>query len=86
MTLIPNRFIKDTTEKEENDPIAISFLSSIDINRRDSSFMYFQLIKEILLNDHSSESYEETKNQMIAFCRQIYVDDLNAIVILDEFE
>jgi hypothetical protein len=89
--LIPNRFLKDTIEKEENDPIAISFLSSVDINsedinRQDPTFMYFQLIKEILLNDHSSESDEETKNEMIAFCRQIYVDDPNAIVILDEFE
>lgn len=91
MKLIPNRFLKDTIEKEENNPIAISFLSSIDINskdinRQDPSFMYFQLIKEILLNDHLSESDEETKNEMIAYCRQICVDNPNAIVILDEFE
>jgi tetratricopeptide (TPR) repeat protein len=89
--LIPNRFLQDTTEKQKNDPIAISFVSSVDINsndlnRQDPTFMYFQLIKEILLNDHSSESYEETKNEMISFCRQIYVDNPNAIVILDEFE
>lgn len=91
ISLIPNQFVKDTTEKENNDPIAISFLSSVDINskdinRQDPSFMYFQLIKEILLCDHQSESDEETKIEMITFCRKIYIDDPNAIVILDEFE
>jgi len=87
---ICDRFIQDTTEQED-DPIAISFISSADINshdinRQDPSFMYFQLLKEIILNDCLAESEEETKNEMLAFCRSACADNPNAIVTLDEFE
>lgn len=90
MKLIPNRFLEDSTEKEDQS-IAISILSSSDItssdvNRQDPSFMYFQLIKDILLNDQFSESEEDTRQEMIQFCQQMYKDDPTAIVILDEFE
>ena len=88
--LIPNRFSEDTIEKEDNQ-IAISILSSSDINsrdinRQDPSFMYFQLLKEILLNDHLAESEEETKTEMIDYCRRIYLDNPKAIIDLDNFE
>ena len=56
------------------------------MKRQDPSFMYFQLLKEILLNDHLAESDEGTKEEMVTFCRQELVDNPNAIVILDEFE
>jgi tetratricopeptide (TPR) repeat protein len=48
--------------------------------------MYFQLLKEIILNDHRAESEEDTKNEMLAFCRTTCADNPNAIVVLDEFE
>jgi tetratricopeptide (TPR) repeat protein len=71
----------------------ISFISSIDIhsndlNRQDPSFMYFQLIKEILLNDHLNEIEEETKRDMLNYCRRIYIDrrSSDTLDILDEFE
>ena len=90
MKLMPNRFLEDTKEKEDQS-IAISILSSSDVNssdvnRQDPSFMYFQLIKDILLNDCLSESEELAKQEMINYCRKIYIDDPNAIVILDDFE
>jgi tetratricopeptide (TPR) repeat protein len=88
--LISDRFIQDTTQ-HENDPIAISFISSTDmnshdVNRQDPSFMYFQLLKEIILNDCLLESEEETKNEMLTYCRNVCADNPNTIVILDEFE
>jgi tetratricopeptide (TPR) repeat protein len=92
ITLICDRFKKETTKNEkENDSCAISFLSSTDINsqdvnRQDPSFMYFQLLKDIILNDRLMESDEQTKNDMLSYCRSVYVDNPNTIVILDEFE
>ncbi len=86
--LIYDRFKQNTTE---NDPVAISFVSSTDINsndvkRQDPSFMYFQLLKDIILNDHLMESEEETKIEMLNYCRSVYIDNPNTIVVLDEFE
>ena len=90
MKLICDRFLKDTTIKED-DPIAISFVSSNDIqskniNRQNPAFMYFQLIKDILLNDCWSESEDGAKTEMLDYCRQTCADDPTAIVLLDEFE
>ena len=90
MKLICDRFLKDTTIKED-DPIAISFVSSNDvqskaINRQNPAFMYFQLIKDILLNDCLVESDEGAKTEMLDYCRLTCADDPTAIVLLDEFE
>jgi len=84
--------IKENPTKSENDHVGISFISSADINsrdinRQDPSFMYFQLLKEIILdNDYDEETEEGTKNDMLAFCRNIYVDNQDTLNILDEFE
>jgi tetratricopeptide (TPR) repeat protein len=92
ITLIYDRFKQDTTKDEkQNDSFAISFLSSSDIsshdvNRQDPSFMYFQLLKDIILKDCLMESEEQTKTDMLSYCRSIYVDCPNTIVVLDEFE
>ena len=98
ITLIYDQFKQDTTipattiiTKDENDFVAISFvsskdMSSHDVNRQDPSFMYFQLLKDIILNDSLLESEEQTKTDMIDYCRKVYTDCPNTIVVLDEFE
>jgi tetratricopeptide (TPR) repeat protein len=83
--------IKGNPTRSENFPAGISFLSSADINardvnRQDPSFMYFQLLKEIILNDHRDETEEETKKDMLAFCRHIYHRSQDTLNILEEFE
>lgn len=90
MKLICDRFLKDTTIKEDN-PIAISFVSSTDIqskdiNRQNPAFMYFQLIKDILLHDRLLESEAGAKTELLEYCRQTCTNDPTAIVLLDEFE
>jgi hypothetical protein len=80
-----------TTVKDKNDSCAISFVSSSDItspnvNRQDPSFMYFQLLKDIILNDRLMESEEITKADMIDYCRKVNLDNPSAIVTLDDFE
>jgi hypothetical protein len=81
----------DTTRCEKSDYIGISFVSSSDIssrdiNRQDPSFMYAQLLKEILLNDHLEETDEQTKRDMIIFCRQFYTGNERELNIFNEFE
>ena len=48
--------------------------------------MYFQLLKEILLNDYQLESEKHTKMDMINYCRKVHVDNPTEIVLIDEFE
>jgi tetratricopeptide (TPR) repeat protein len=92
ITQICDRFKQDTTVTEdETESFAISFISSSDISssdvkRQDPSFMYFQLLKDIILNDCLSESEEQTKADMIDYCRKVNIDSPNALDLLDQFE
>ncbi|CAF1142880.1 unnamed protein product [Rotaria sordida] len=92
ITLIYDRFKQDIIKEEKNnDSFAISFISSSDINshdvnRQDPSFMYFQLLKDIILIDRLFESEEQTKADMLSYCRKVYVDCPDTILVLDEFE
>ena len=80
--------IEEYLNRSDTNSLPISFLSSTDIDssRQDPSFMYFQLLKEILLNDHREEIEKETKNDMLIFCRQIYATNPEILNLLDEFE
>ena len=83
--------IQQDKNEQENEIIGISFVSSHDINsndinRQDPSFMYFQLLKDIILQDCLRESEEETRNEMISYCRYVCNDNPTAIVDLDDFE
>jgi tetratricopeptide (TPR) repeat protein len=83
--------IKENIIPSKTNPIGISFISSNDIhsndlNRQDPAFMYSQLLKEIILNDDFPESDEETKYEMITYCRNVYKDDQDTLKILDQFE
>ncbi|CAF4543722.1 unnamed protein product, partial [Rotaria sp. Silwood2] len=92
ITLICDRFKQDIIQKEkDNNSFTISFVSSSDINsrdvnRHDPSFMYFQLVKDIILKDHLFESEEQTKADMLSYSRKVYADCPNTILVLDEFE
>jgi tetratricopeptide (TPR) repeat protein len=83
--------IKQDIIESRNDSIAISFISSVDVtsndvNRQDPSFMYSQLLKEIILNDQKEEKEEETRRDMLIYCRKVYANSQNTLIILDEFE
>ena len=69
--------------------VSISVVSHTEIragNRLDPSFMYKQLLKDILLNDHSSDPEDVARRQMIEFCRQVYRKDSRELRAIDEFE
>jgi tetratricopeptide (TPR) repeat protein len=71
----------------ENDLIPMSIVSpsSInDLNQLDSSFMYSQLLKEILLEDDSNDQ-EKEKKELIDFCRFHYAENKSELKLIDEF-
>jgi hypothetical protein len=83
--------IEENLTRPKTHSAGISFISSNDIhsndiNRQDPAFMYFQLLKEIILNDHRGEIETETKRDMLTYCRQIYARSPETLKILDEFE
>ncbi|CAF3038924.1 unnamed protein product [Rotaria sp. Silwood2] len=67
---------------------SISIIRRIDIpsligNELDQSYMYTQLLKEILLemkHDHIS------KNKLVEFCREKYIDNILQLSLIDEFD
>ena len=81
--------LKPTTQQCEHDSIAMSFISmdnkvsTINLNQLDPSFMYTQLMKEILL-----EMEDDTTSIPIFtdYCRRIYKDNKRQLDIIDEFE
>jgi hypothetical protein len=69
--------------------ISISILSSTDVSnpdldQLDQSFMYSQLLKEILLEFELDD--DNMKKHVAEFCRIQYADDDNTIQLFDEFE
>lgn len=66
-------------------PISIlrsNVTSSEDLNTLDPSFMYSQLLKEILFEfDYT----EEDRRQFVEFCRKYYAADVNELHVIDEF-
>ncbi|CAF4091600.1 unnamed protein product, partial [Rotaria sp. Silwood2] len=65
-------------------PISIvSVSSAIDLNQLDQSFMYSQLLKEILLE---MEYDEKAKTEFIEFCQIQHVDNESSLHVIDEFE
>jgi hypothetical protein len=78
---------QDIRVAEENTtPISIissSATSSEDLNTLDPSFMYSQLLKEILFELR----YDiQARQRFIRFCREQYAADARELLIIDEFE
>ncbi|CAF3884299.1 unnamed protein product, partial [Rotaria sp. Silwood1] len=85
MELLCNVLKRDMQQADLN-LVSISFApetSSIDINNLDQSFMYSQLLKEILLK---MEYNETAKTEFVEFCLIQQVENESAISIIDEFE
>ncbi|CAF3860132.1 unnamed protein product [Rotaria sp. Silwood2] len=81
--------LKKDKKKYNNEFVAISFISKSEIragNRQDPSFMYNQLLKDIILNDDKNDSEEAARKQMLHLCRQYYKNNKNELQIIDEFE
>ena len=73
--------IEETIIKRERKPLGITLFSSKDENRQDPSFMYSQLLKDLILNNyHYTESDQQTKSDMLNYCREISSDDENTQV------
>jgi tetratricopeptide (TPR) repeat protein len=65
-------------------PISIvSNRSTTNIDELDQSFMYSQLLKEILLE---LEDDHQAKRELIDFCRKQYADNDNELKLIDEFD
>ena len=72
----------------ENDLTSISILSSTNVTNAasdglDQSFMYSQILKEILL-DMANNSNE--KREFVKFCREQYAGNKMELIVIDEFE
>ena len=57
--------------------------TSVNLNRLDSSFMYTQQLKEIILE---MEDDDKAKKELIQFWRKTNTDLSNRMIIIDEFE
>jgi len=67
-------------------PISISSSNgalSEDLDTLDPSFMYSQLLKEILFE---FDYKEENHRQFVEFCRKYYATDDNQLSVIDEFD
>ena len=81
--------LQQAIEDFDRNSISISFVRSTDdgndqnLNQLDQSFMYTQLLKEILLTiDFEQVHFDE----FIAYCREQFVDNTSELKIVDKFE
>ncbi|CAF1371542.1 unnamed protein product [Adineta ricciae] len=80
--------LKQTLQHYEQNFISLSFVAPTDIveqnlDQLDQSFMYTQILKEILLD---IEYNDQSMKDFLAFCRNQYRNDPNELVFLKEFE
>ena len=79
--------MKREIHQSQTDLTPISLISSHSIrhlNELDQSFMYAQLIKEILLDIRYDD--DNAKADFVEFCRVQYADNRHELQIIDEFE
>src|SRR3984957_16921242 len=70
------------TQQCDRDSTSITVTSG-DLNRLDPSFMYTQLLKEILIEmDHD---VKKAKKELTKFCRHVYQESERQLQIIDEF-
>ncbi|CAF3306309.1 unnamed protein product [Rotaria socialis] len=80
--------LQQVVNQFEEDSIDISFLAASDIsapslNQLDQSFMYTQLIKEILIE---IEYNKQSVDDFLAYCRHKYSDDTTVLDSIQQFE
>ena len=92
LELIYEALVHDDRCQSEESSFGISFLSlkqinsSTSIDQRDPSFVYFQLMKEALLNDCSQEFEEQARTDLLKYCLHVSARNDTNLKILDEFE
>ncbi|CAF1365570.1 unnamed protein product [Rotaria sordida] len=59
----------------------LSSFSSNQTNKQEAAFMYMQLLKDIFI-----EMKDDSKSEMILFCRQQYADNYYALQFINDFE
>lgn len=74
--------LKEDIELCERSSMPFSVTTN-DVNHLDPSFMYTQLLKEILLE---MDYDDEAKRQFVQLCRNLYWDSEEQLKIIDEFE
>lgn len=74
--------LKKDTQQCDHDSISIS-VTSKNLNRLEPSFMYTQLLKEILLE---MDYDDKVKTELVEFCRIQFQNNSNELKIIDEFE
>jgi len=76
--------LQQSIQMAEENTIPISILSSTeDLNTLDPSFMYSQLLKEILFE---LKYNQEARKCFIEFCREQYADNTGELGIIGQFE
>ena len=78
--------LKQNVRRSDIDLTPISIIpitASTNLDELDPSFMYSQLLKEIIVD---IEHDENAKKQFVTFCRQQYVDNDAMLKTIDEFE
>jgi hypothetical protein len=78
--------LQEDVRQSESDVTPISIVSNTstaNINELDQSFMYSQLLKEILLE---LEDDHKARKDLVDFCREQYADNDKELKLIDEFE
>ena len=82
--------LKDDLKNSQHELTAIQTLPSHTsniTNHLDASFMYSQLLKEIILTSNYDEmQLEEEKTKLVEFCRDRYADNHKELAIIEEFK
>jgi hypothetical protein len=81
--------IRQAVERCDRDSIPISFVSAddgtsdVNLDELDSSFMYTQVLKEILLNE---EYNEQSIKDLVNYWRPLYIGNNKQLKFIDEFK
>ncbi|CAF0819423.1 unnamed protein product [Adineta steineri] len=76
--------LKQTAHQCEQNAISISFVASNKkLDQLDPSFMYTQILKEILLNINFEDNHFK---EFITYCREVYADDENELKNVNQLQ
>ncbi|CAF2694528.1 unnamed protein product [Rotaria sp. Silwood2] len=75
--------IKNAIENDEENSLTFTHTLTTANTKSEPSFLKNQLIKEILLD---SDEMNEAKNELIDFCRAEYVDNIEQLTYIQQFE